>query len=65
MLGSLLSAYHLSGGGILVHGVQKEMATYKDQILMFTWTMQKILETTWWMHLQVVHSMSLFLDVIF
>jgi hypothetical protein len=37
MLGGLLNAYHLSGGGILVHGVQKEVATYKGQILMFTW----------------------------
>jgi hypothetical protein len=45
MLGGLLNAYHLSGGGIVVHGVQKEVATYKDQILMFTWAMQKILET--------------------
>jgi mannosyl-oligosaccharide alpha-1,2-mannosidase len=35
MLGGLLSAYHSSGGRIVVHGVQKEMATYKDQILMF------------------------------
>jgi hypothetical protein len=44
MLGGLLSAYHLSGGRIVVHGVQKEVATYKGQILMFTWTLQKILE---------------------
>jgi hypothetical protein len=35
MLGGLLNAYHLSGGRILVCGVQKDVATYKDQILMF------------------------------
>jgi len=35
MLGGLLSAYDLSGGRIVVCGVQKEVATYKDQILMF------------------------------
>ncbi len=27
--------------------------------------MQKIFETVWWLHLQVVHPMSLFLNVIF
>ncbi len=27
--------------------------------------MQKILETTWWLHLQVVHPMSFFSDKIF
>jgi hypothetical protein len=35
MLGGLLSAYYLRGGRIVMHGVQKEVATYKDQILMF------------------------------
>jgi hypothetical protein len=64
MMGGLLSAYHLSAGGIMVRGVQKEVATYKDQILMFTWTLQKILETTSWLCLQVVHPMSPFLYVI-
>jgi len=44
MLGGLLSACHLNVGGIVVCGVQKKVATYKDQILMLTWTMQKILE---------------------
>jgi hypothetical protein len=39
MLGGLLNAYCLSGGGIMVRGVQKKVATYKDQILMFIWTM--------------------------
>jgi hypothetical protein len=64
MLGGLLSAYHLSVGGIMVRGVQKEVATYKDQILMFIWTMQKILETASWLCLQVVHPMSPSSDVI-
>jgi hypothetical protein len=36
MLRGLLSAYHLSGGRIIVCGVQKEVATYKDRILMFS-----------------------------
>jgi hypothetical protein len=35
MLRGLLSAYHLSGGRIIVCGVQKEVATYEDRILMF------------------------------
>ncbi len=35
MLRGLLSAYHLSGGRIIMCGVQKEVATYKDRILMF------------------------------
>ncbi len=64
MLGGLFSAYHLNGRGIVVRGVQKEVATYKDQILMFTWTVQKILEIAWWLRLQVVHPMSPFSDVI-
>ncbi len=35
MLGGSLNAYHLSGGRIIVCGVQKDVAAYKDQILMF------------------------------
>ncbi len=30
-----MNAYHLTGGRIVLHEVQKEVATYKDQILMF------------------------------